>query len=160
MTDYRPLPRQPEHRQAHLTRNRRRRHVENDEYAAFLRRVLRAYGRRIANGDIDAIAELNALFAEVEAASAAPSSACGCSATPGPTSATGSASPARPPTNAGQNPAMTNLAARPPHRPRTSGPGPVATADDVTTPADLSQLGTPVRRLGRLLHPIRLARPR
>ena len=31
-----------------LTRKRSRRHVENDEYAAFTRRVLRAYGRRIA----------------------------------------------------------------------------------------------------------------
>ena len=51
-----------------LTPNRRRRYVENDEYAAFARRVLRAYGRRIAQGDIDAITELNNLFEEVEAA--------------------------------------------------------------------------------------------
>jgi DNA-directed RNA polymerase specialized sigma24 family protein len=53
---------------SHLTRNRRARRVENDEYAAFARRVLRAYGRRIAQGDIDAITELSALFAEVESA--------------------------------------------------------------------------------------------
>jgi DNA-directed RNA polymerase specialized sigma24 family protein len=51
-----------------LTRNRRPRRIENDEYAAFVRRVLRAYGRRIAQGDIDAITELNALSGEVEAA--------------------------------------------------------------------------------------------
>lgn len=48
-------------RQAHFTVNkpltpkRRSRVVENDEYAAFLRRVIRAYSRRIAAGDIEAI---------------------------------------------------------------------------------------------------------
>jgi DNA-directed RNA polymerase specialized sigma24 family protein len=51
-----------------LTRNRRKRRIENDEYAAFARRVLRAYGRRIATGDIDAITELSALSEEVESA--------------------------------------------------------------------------------------------
>jgi DNA-directed RNA polymerase specialized sigma24 family protein len=51
-----------------LTPKRRRRRVENDEYAAFARRVLRAYGRRIAQGDIDAITELSTLFGEVESA--------------------------------------------------------------------------------------------
>jgi hypothetical protein len=51
-----------------LTRKRSRRHVENDEYAAFTRRVLRAYGRRIAGGDIDAIGDLDGLLGEVEAA--------------------------------------------------------------------------------------------
>ncbi len=51
-----------------LTSKRRRRHAENDEYAAFTRRVLRAYARRIASGDIDAIADLSDLFGEVETA--------------------------------------------------------------------------------------------
>ena len=51
-----------------LTRKRSRRHVENDEYAAFTRRVLRAYGRRIAAGDIDAIADLGGLLGDVESA--------------------------------------------------------------------------------------------
>jgi hypothetical protein len=51
-----------------LTRKRRKRHVENDEYAAFTRRVLRGYGRRIAAGDIDAIADLDGLLGEVETA--------------------------------------------------------------------------------------------
>ena len=51
-----------------LTRNRRRRHVENDEYAAFTRRVLRGYARRIAAGDIEAIASLSGLLGDVEAA--------------------------------------------------------------------------------------------
>ena len=49
-----------------LTRRRRQRPVENDEYAAFVRRVLRAYARRIARGDIDAIAELSAIAAELD----------------------------------------------------------------------------------------------
>ena len=69
MTDHRPSPGRQEHRQAEPdTRTGAARHVENDEYAAFARRVLRAYGRRIATGDIDAITELNSLFEEVEAA--------------------------------------------------------------------------------------------
>lgn len=49
-----------------LTRKRRRRHTENDEYAAFTRRVLRGYGRRIAAGDIDAITDLDGLLGDVE----------------------------------------------------------------------------------------------
>jgi hypothetical protein len=47
-----------------LTRKRRRRHVENDEYADFLRRALHGYTRRLARGDIDALASFNALVAE------------------------------------------------------------------------------------------------
>src|SRR6266566_4155529 len=38
-----------------LTAKRRYRVVENDEYAAFLRRVIRAYSRRVAAGDIEPI---------------------------------------------------------------------------------------------------------
>jgi DNA-directed RNA polymerase specialized sigma24 family protein len=52
----------------YLTPKRRKRCIENDEYGAFARRVLRAYGRRIAAGDIDAITELSQLAAEVESA--------------------------------------------------------------------------------------------
>jgi hypothetical protein len=51
-----------------LTPNRTRRLVENDEYAAFARRVLRAWGRRVAAGDIDAIADMAAAAAELDAA--------------------------------------------------------------------------------------------
>jgi hypothetical protein len=51
-----------------LTPKRRRRPVENDEYAAFTRRVLRAYARRIASGDIEAIKDLDGLLTEVETA--------------------------------------------------------------------------------------------
>ena len=41
-----------------LTPKRRSRVVENDEYAAFLRRVIRAYSRRVAAGDIEAISTM------------------------------------------------------------------------------------------------------
>jgi len=51
-----------------LTRKRPKRHVENDEYAAFTRRVLRGFARRIAAGDIDAIADLGGLLGDVETA--------------------------------------------------------------------------------------------
>jgi hypothetical protein len=51
-----------------LTPNQRRRVVENDEYAAFLRRVIRAYSRRVAAGDIEAIADMAAVADEVAVA--------------------------------------------------------------------------------------------
>jgi hypothetical protein len=40
--------------------------VENGEYAAFARRILRAYARRVATGDIDALTDMTALAADVE----------------------------------------------------------------------------------------------
>ena len=51
-----------------LSRNRRRDVVENDEYAAFTRRVIRAYSRRVAAGDIEALASMVTLAADVEQA--------------------------------------------------------------------------------------------
>jgi DNA-directed RNA polymerase specialized sigma24 family protein len=45
--------------------------VENDSYAAFLRRAVRAHGRRIAAGDVDGLVDLVALAFEVEAATRA-----------------------------------------------------------------------------------------
>jgi hypothetical protein len=39
-----------------LTPNRTRQTVENPEYAAFARRILKAYARRVATGDIEALA--------------------------------------------------------------------------------------------------------
>ena len=35
--------------------------VENGQYAAFARRILRAYARRIATGDVDALADITVL---------------------------------------------------------------------------------------------------
>jgi hypothetical protein len=37
---------------------RRRTVVENDEYAAFVRRIIRAYARRVATGDVEALADM------------------------------------------------------------------------------------------------------
>jgi hypothetical protein len=49
-----------------LTPNRRTRLVENDEYAAFARRVLRAYARRVATGDVEALTLMLGLSAEID----------------------------------------------------------------------------------------------
>ena len=49
-----------------LTAKRRYRAVENDEYAAFLRRVIRAYSRRVADGDIEAITTMAHLADHLE----------------------------------------------------------------------------------------------
>jgi ribosomal protein S20 len=51
-----------------LTPDRRRRPVENDEYASFIRRVMRAYSRRIATGDVDALTDMTGLAAELDEA--------------------------------------------------------------------------------------------
>jgi hypothetical protein len=51
-----------------LTSNRAGRVVENDEYAAFARRVLRAYARRVATGDVEALTLMLGLSAEIDTA--------------------------------------------------------------------------------------------
>jgi hypothetical protein len=51
-----------------LTAKRRDRVVENPEFAAFARRILRAAARRVANGDVEGLAGLVALRSEVDAA--------------------------------------------------------------------------------------------
>ena len=51
-----------------LTPKRRGRVRENDEYAAFARRVLRAYARRIASGDVEALTLMTDLAAEIDTA--------------------------------------------------------------------------------------------
>ena len=53
---------------ARLTPNRRQRPVENDEYASFVRRVMRAHARRVAAGDVDALADMTGLVAELDEA--------------------------------------------------------------------------------------------
>jgi hypothetical protein len=40
----------------------------NDEYAAFVRRAIRAHARRVAAGDVEALASMVALDAELEQA--------------------------------------------------------------------------------------------
>jgi hypothetical protein len=49
-----------------LTPNRPRRVVENDEYAAFLGRVVRAYARRVAAGDVEALTLMLGLSADID----------------------------------------------------------------------------------------------
>ena len=51
-----------------LTPKRRDRVVENPEFAAFARRILRAAARRVADGDVEGLAGLVALRSEVDAA--------------------------------------------------------------------------------------------
>lgn len=47
---------------------RTRRVVENDDFAAFATRIVSAQGRRVAAGDIEALASLSGLSAQVDAA--------------------------------------------------------------------------------------------
>ncbi|MGH3220339.1 MAG: hypothetical protein ACRDPY_16825 [Streptosporangiaceae bacterium] len=54
--------------EAGLTPKRRRRRVENDEYSAFVRRILRAYARRVGDGDVEALALMLGLAEEIDAA--------------------------------------------------------------------------------------------
>jgi DNA-directed RNA polymerase specialized sigma24 family protein len=49
-----------------LTSRRPRRVTENDEYAVFARRILRAWARRVAAGDVDAIADMAAAARELD----------------------------------------------------------------------------------------------
>ena len=51
-----------------LSANRRREVDENDEYAAFTRRIVRAYSRRVAAGDIEALAAMVTLAHDFETA--------------------------------------------------------------------------------------------
>ncbi len=51
-----------------LTPNRAGRVRDNDEYAAFARRVLRAYARRVATGDVEALTLMTDLADEIDAA--------------------------------------------------------------------------------------------
>ena len=53
-----------------LTPKRPRRQVENDEYAAFVRRVLRAYSRRVGSGDVEALTLMAGLAEEVDSSMA------------------------------------------------------------------------------------------
>lgn len=40
--------------------------VETPDYAAFLKRIIRAYSKRIADGDIEALADLSGVVAELD----------------------------------------------------------------------------------------------
>jgi len=49
-------------------RNRRRDVVENDEFAAFCRRIIRAYARRVAAGDVEALTDMVTLAEDLNTA--------------------------------------------------------------------------------------------
>ncbi|MEV0810679.1 hypothetical protein [Micromonospora sp. NPDC050200] len=49
-------------------RPKRREVVENDAFAAFARRIIRAHGRRVAAGDVEALRDLLALSANLDEA--------------------------------------------------------------------------------------------
>jgi hypothetical protein len=49
-----------------LTPRRPRRVVENDEYTAFLGRAIRALGRRVSGGDIDAVTDMAQLSGDLD----------------------------------------------------------------------------------------------
>jgi hypothetical protein len=53
---------------AGLTPKGPRRQVENDDYGAFVRRVLRGYSRRVADGDVEALILMTGLADELDAA--------------------------------------------------------------------------------------------
>jgi hypothetical protein len=61
------LPR-PDSAKIGLTSNRPRRQVENDECAAFVRRMLRAYARCVGDGDVEALALVTGLAGEIDTA--------------------------------------------------------------------------------------------
>ena len=67
-TSHAGIPAGPDTVKNLLTPNRAERVVENDEYAAFARRVLRAYARRIADGDVEALSLMLGLSAEIDSA--------------------------------------------------------------------------------------------
>ncbi|NES26273.1 hypothetical protein GCE86_27630 [Micromonospora terminaliae] len=55
------------HTLTRIPRSRRRREVvENDQFAAFARRIIRAHGRRVATGDVEALRDLVALSTNLD----------------------------------------------------------------------------------------------
>jgi hypothetical protein len=61
-------PTRPDTVKAGLTPKRPRRQVENDGYAAFVRRILRAYSRRVGDGDIEALVLMLGMAEEIDVA--------------------------------------------------------------------------------------------
>jgi hypothetical protein len=51
-----------------MTPNAPQRQVENDEYAAFVGRILRACSRRVGDGDVEAVALMLGLAEEIDTA--------------------------------------------------------------------------------------------
>ncbi|MET8118823.1 hypothetical protein [Micromonospora sp. NPDC005291] len=49
-----------------IPRQQRRDVVENDQFAGFARRIIRAHGRRVATGDVEALRDLVALSSVID----------------------------------------------------------------------------------------------
>ncbi|MGQ5259575.1 hypothetical protein ACTWLT_02335 [Micromonospora sp. ZYX-F-536] len=49
-----------------IPRQKRRDVVENDQFAGFARRIIRAHGRRVATGDVEALRDLVALSSVID----------------------------------------------------------------------------------------------
>jgi hypothetical protein len=49
-----------------LTPKRGRSIIENSEYAAFAQRILRAYSRRVASGDVESLAHMISLSHDID----------------------------------------------------------------------------------------------
>jgi len=49
-----------------LPAQRRRNVVENDDFARFTKRIIAAHGKRVATGDVEALADLTALSADLD----------------------------------------------------------------------------------------------
>lgn len=84
-----------------LTPKRRRAVIENSEYAAFARRVLRAYSRRIATGDVESLTHLVALADDINDAIQQAVNGLRAAGYSGLKSVPDLVSPVRPPSNAG-----------------------------------------------------------
>jgi hypothetical protein len=63
-----PSPQSKNTVKARLTPKRSRPVVENDAYAGFAHRILTAYARRVATGDVDALPLLTGLSADIDTA--------------------------------------------------------------------------------------------
>ena len=61
-------PPEPDTVKARLTPKRPRQQVQNDEYSAFIRRILHAYARRVGDGDVEALTLMTSLADEIDAA--------------------------------------------------------------------------------------------
>jgi hypothetical protein len=84
--------------------------VENQDYAAFSRRVIRAHARRIADGDIEELTHLTGLERELHNAIHTAVEGLRAQGYSWPILPCAWASPAKPPTNAGPPPKnLTNL---------------------------------------------------
>ena len=145
-----------------LTRKRSRRHVENDEYAAFTRRVLRGL-RPPHRGTATSTPSGTLTGCSVKSRPRSAGLCPACATTrllPGRDRPTARRHPPGRSPALGRQPAMTPRGAAAAIVSEPDGSGAVATADDVITFADLKDLRTAARQHWHLRAPGQAARPR